>query len=106
MALDPPLYTQIVQRIRSVSKPKRIILFGSVARGDDGPDSDIDLLILTTEDRSLRTIRAEIRIALLGLERSVDLVLMRPDWYEKTRKHVGGLARPASLEGKTLYEAA
>ena len=84
----------------------RVILFGSAARGQDGPDSDVDLLILTSEDRPLRTIRAEIRRALLGLERSVDLVLMRPEHFEATRHLVGGIARPAASDGETIYEAA
>jgi uncharacterized protein len=106
MALDPQLQAQIISRIRSVSQPSRIILFGSVARGQDGPDSDVDLLILTSEDRPLRSIRAEIRRALLGLERPIDLLLMRPDRFEETRGHIGGIARPASLEGSTIYEAA
>ncbi|HSH59558.1 MAG TPA: nucleotidyltransferase domain-containing protein [Acidimicrobiales bacterium] len=26
--------------------PLQVILFGSVARGDDGPDSDLDLLVV------------------------------------------------------------
>ncbi len=31
--------------IRAV-EPRRIVLFGSVARGDEGPDSDLDLLVV------------------------------------------------------------
>lgn len=106
MALDPQLQALLISRVRSVSSPSRIILFGSTAREQDGPDSDVDLLILTSEDRPLRSIRAEIRRALLGIECSVDLVLMRPERYEETRTTIGGVAWPASVEGRTIYEAA
>ena len=37
---------KIVQRIVEVAQPERIILFGSAAREDMGPHSDIDLLVV------------------------------------------------------------
>jgi len=44
-ALAPSLAREIVERVRAVSRPRRIILFGSRARGDADPRSDIDLAI-------------------------------------------------------------
>lgn len=43
--LTPSLARDIVERVRAVSRPRRIILFGSRARGDADPRSDIDLAI-------------------------------------------------------------
>lgn len=40
------LLDEITRRIREVSDPEQIILFGSMARGDFGPDSDVELLII------------------------------------------------------------
>jgi len=37
---------KIVQRIVEVAQPERIILFGSAAREDMGPHSDIDFLVV------------------------------------------------------------
>jgi len=37
--------SDIVERVVAGCNPVRVIVFGSVARGDDGPDSDIDLLV-------------------------------------------------------------
>ncbi|MGH9063658.1 MAG: nucleotidyltransferase domain-containing protein [Acidimicrobiales bacterium] len=37
---------EIVDAIVAASSPSQVILFGSVARGDDGPDSDIDLMVV------------------------------------------------------------
>lgn len=38
---DPPFLEAVVQPIVEVARPDRIILFGSAARGDAGPDSDL-----------------------------------------------------------------
>jgi len=37
---------EVVAQLTKVTDPRRIILFGSVARGDDGPDSDIDIMVV------------------------------------------------------------
>jgi uncharacterized protein len=37
---------QMVRRIVEQFHPERVILFGSHARGDAGPDSDVDLLVV------------------------------------------------------------
>ena len=36
----------IIRRVVEVAEPEKIILFGSAARGEMGPDSDIDLLVI------------------------------------------------------------
>jgi predicted nucleotidyltransferase len=35
----------VVERVAAAHRPERLILHGSLARGDAGPDSDIDLLV-------------------------------------------------------------
>lgn len=46
------LIRQIVDKLERDYKPRKIILFGSYAYGNPGPDSDIDLLIIKdTEER-------------------------------------------------------
>ena len=40
---------EAVRRILVVSKPRRVILFGSAARGEMGPDSDLDMLVIVPE---------------------------------------------------------
>lgn len=46
MSIGEELIQEIVRRIRGVSEPDRIILFGSAASGQMNRDSDIDLLVL------------------------------------------------------------
>ena len=47
--VDDKLLTEITRRIVAVSDPQQIILFGSQARGDAGPDSDLDLGVVLLE---------------------------------------------------------
>ena len=44
--LSEGILQEIVRRIVEVAKPEKIILFGSAARGELGPDSDLDFLII------------------------------------------------------------
>jgi predicted nucleotidyltransferase len=37
---------EVVDAAVRTCDPEEILLFGSVARGDDGPDSDIDLMVM------------------------------------------------------------
>ena len=53
MSIDQPLIQEIVQRILSVARPERIILFGSAATGEMTRDSDIDLLVVEPEQPAL-----------------------------------------------------
>ena len=48
-AQSPPVLDDLIRRIAERFSPEKIILFGSRARGDAGPDSDIDLLVLFSE---------------------------------------------------------
>ena len=49
--LDHQTLDDIIQRIVAVAQPDKIILFGSAARGEMGPHSDVDLLVVKdTED--------------------------------------------------------
>ena len=103
MEFNRGFYDDLVTRIRRVSHPASIILFGSRATGNAAADSDVDLLVLFDSpfDRDREWLR--IRSALRGTGCSFDLVLMNRKYYEDTREIVGGLAYPASHHGKELY---
>lgn len=47
----PEIVKRIQEVLRRVAPDAQAILFGSEARGDARPDSDIDLLILVDKDR-------------------------------------------------------
>jgi hypothetical protein len=47
---DHPVLGEIVRRLIKAYEPDRIYLFGSTARGDSGPDSDYDLMVVVPDD--------------------------------------------------------
>jgi predicted nucleotidyltransferase len=49
-SLDSPVLADIVRRLVAAYGPERIYLFGSMARGDAGPDSDYDVLVVVADD--------------------------------------------------------
>ena len=48
-AIDRATIADVLEGIRHTWPVERVILFGSKARGDDEADSDIDLLVITSE---------------------------------------------------------
>ena len=101
--LDETLLTEITRRIVAVSDPQQIILFGSQARGEAGPDSDLDLLVIKDEVASPRAEAARIYRALAGLSTPIDVVVARSDYVRRHRDVIGTVVRPALREGRVLY---
>ena len=95
---------EMVRRIVEQFNPKKIILFGSHARGNAGPDSDVDLLVIMPVTGSKREQRVRIRTALDGMGMAKDIVLATPEEVERDRNLVGTVIRPALREGKVLYD--
>jgi predicted nucleotidyltransferase len=87
------------------TRVRRIILFGSRARGDAKPDSDLDLLVVTREatPTEQRAYRQSLHRVCRGFGLSVEPHVMTEGTFEETRTVIGGLAYPASTEGVTLY---
>ncbi|MCZ6680040.1 MAG: nucleotidyltransferase domain-containing protein [Candidatus Poribacteria bacterium] len=46
MQPDPKVIAELVQRVVEAIHPKRILLFGSAARREMGPNSDLDVLVI------------------------------------------------------------
>jgi len=98
------LLMQATTRLVDKFNPQRIILFGSNARGTADEHSDVDLLIVASFKGKRRTVVVEIDRALRGIGFARDIVLLTPEEFERDREIPGSVARPASKEGKILYE--
>lgn len=94
---------RMVKRIVKRFAPEKIILFGSQARGDAGPDSDIDLLVVMPVEGSLSEKGLEIHQALHGVPFSIDVVVSTPEEFAWRKDFVGTIEWPATREGKVLY---
>ena len=96
--------TEMVRRIVRVWDPEKIILFGSYARGTEGPDSDVDLLVVMRLKRKKREIRLDIRRILSGMGIPKDIVVVSTEEMERYQECPGTIVRVALSEGKLLYE--
>ena len=97
------LLAEITRRVIAVSDPQQIILFGSQARGEAGPDSDLDLLVIKDEVASPWAEAERIYRVLAGLSTPVDVVVARSDYVRRHRDIIGTVVRPALREGRVLY---
>jgi len=94
---------QIVDRIVEEFDPEMVILFGSHARGDAGPDSDVDVLVVMPVAGSRREARLAIRRAIQDIDVSKDILVATPEDFEWRREIAGTIERPAATQGKVLY---
>ena len=83
----------------------QIILYGSRAQGRGHPDSDFDLLVVTTDPVLKRDERQRLRVYLTDVPYEVDVWVMGEMEFEETKEVIGGLAFPAHKYGVVLHEA-
>jgi predicted nucleotidyltransferase len=95
----------LVKRIVDAVHPLRIILFGSAARGEIGPDSDVNLLVVTPEGTERLHTMQFLHTQFHGLEVSVDVLVTTPAALERYRDNIGLIYRTILREGKELYVA-
>lgn len=94
------IFKRIVKELSVISEIRLIILYGSFARGDYGPKSDIDLLILTTKPKTLN----EIQNKIIGIEEKIGKSIQPTIRTEKELKKTDtGLLQNLLQEGKLLY---
>ncbi|MCI0551881.1 MAG: nucleotidyltransferase domain-containing protein [Anaerolineae bacterium] len=104
--LEPPCLPEAIERIVRRFDPLRIILFGSWARGDARPDSDLDLLVVLPEVENKRHATIAILRTLNGLPASKDVVVTTPEEIQRRGNIIGNILHPALREGKVVYERA
>jgi predicted nucleotidyltransferase len=86
--------------------PRRIILFGSYARGNARPDSDVDFLIIMDNGTHRRN-TATLAYRVLGAQGiAKDIVVVTEEDVEKFGSLPGTIIEPALSEGKIVYERA
>jgi predicted nucleotidyltransferase len=96
---------EIIRRVFKVVHPQRVVLFGSAARSQMGPDSDLDLLVIVRGPVHRRSLAQEIYRNLHGIPLPVDVVVATEQDIEQYGDKVGTILRPALREGEVIYEA-
>ena len=95
---------EIVSRILPIANPERIVLFGSRARGEAGPDSDYDILVVapSTQPPWRRTVPLYRALAGLGVPK--EIVWWTPQEIAEWRGVRSHFINCALRDGKVLYE--
>ncbi len=102
--------TNLEEQIRSITaqiidkyQPEKIILFGSSARGDLNPDSDVDLLIIKRETPHYGAERIRELSRIIERNIPVDFLVYRPEEFEKRVEMGDPFLKAIVKEGKVLY---
>lgn len=103
-AADVRALAAILDRLIAAYEPERIYLFGSKARGDDGPDSDFDLLLLVPDDAPPERRRSKLAYqALWGTGTAADVIVWEQSRFERRAHVVCSLPATVLREGELLY---
>jgi predicted nucleotidyltransferase len=93
----------ITSQIIEKYKPEKIILFGSAGRGKFGLDSDVDLLIIKKDTPLYGADRIRELSRMIDRNISVDLLVYRPEEFEKRLEMGDPFLKAVLKEGKVLY---
>ena len=96
---------ELLDAVVAYFQPLRVILFGSAARGDAGPDSDIDLLVILDDDASPKqlTLAAGYQ-SRRSYHRAADVIPCRKAVFNRKSRIAGTLPYMAAREGRVVYE--
>jgi predicted nucleotidyltransferase len=103
--IDQKILDELVQRIVQAIGPRRILLFGSAARDDLGPNSDLDVLVIMPDGVHRRQTAQKIYRSLAGIGVSKDIVVVTESDVREYADNPSLVIYPALREGKELYSA-
>lgn len=99
----PPSARQIAERLRQALQVDLIYLFGSYAKGEAGPDSDLDIAVIVPESRETRYRRNVQARSLVGdIHVAKDIVVLTRREWDDEQGIVCSLANTVAREGIRL----
>ncbi len=104
--IEDPKLAEIVRRLVEGLGPDAIYLFGSLARGEGGQDSDYDLLVVVPNSDlpGYKRDQQAFRI-LCGVGAPKDVIVLTREEFERKRKVACSLSATVAREGRMLYAA-
>lgn len=104
--ITDPRLAEVLRRLIEVYRPLRIYLFGSQARGDPGPDSDFDLLIVVPSSAPPERRRSRLAYtALRGTGTAADVLVCTREYFEERLHIKPSLPATVLRDGRLLYAA-
>ncbi len=103
--ITPEKVQTAIKRIIEVSRPRKLILFGSYVRGNMNLNSDLDILVVTGDNiENPRKESVRIRRALKGIVMSMDILVVPESKLEELTNMPGLIYREAMTDGEVVYE--
>jgi len=97
------ILNEIIKRVVDTAHPKKIFLFGSAERGEMGPNSDFDIMVVVESGVHRRRTAQSIYRNLIGVGFAVDVVVVTEQDIEDYKEDIGMIIRPVLEEGRLLY---
>jgi hypothetical protein len=96
---------ELLDAVVEYFRPLRVILFGSAARGEAGPGSDIDLFVILDDNAPPErlTLAAGYQ-SRRSYHRAADVIPCRDSVFRRKSRIAGTLAYTAAREGRVVYE--
>ena len=97
---------EVVRRLVDAYHPERIYLFGSVARGDAGPDSDYDIMVVVPDDAPPELRRSRVAYSVLwGTGVASDVLVWTASQFDSRTHLAASLPAIVIREGRLLHAA-
>jgi uncharacterized protein len=100
-----PSLSMLLDQVVRIAHPLRIILFGSVARGQVGPESDIDLLVVMPNGTHRRHTAQRLYASIHHVSVPFDLLVATPSDLDRHCRNVGLIYSAILEEGVEVYAA-
>ena len=95
----------LLEPVVAYFQPKRVILFGSAARGEARPESDIDLLVILDDDTPPEKLSYDAGWeARRTYRRAADVIPIPESIYRRQARIGGTIAHAAMTEGIVVYD--
>ncbi len=104
--VDDPTLAELLRRLVRAYQPERVYLFGSRGRGEAGPDSDYDLLLVVPDDAPAERRRARLAYEVLrGTGVAADVLVCTRTWFDRRGSLKASLPGTVLREGRLLHAA-
>ena len=102
--IEQSLMAFVEERIIAGFRPLKVILFGSRARSDARPVSDVDLLVVMADAPDKRALAIEMRRSMRDLPLAKDIIVTTPEEISRRGDMPGSVLRAALREGRVIFE--
>jgi predicted nucleotidyltransferase len=100
--VDETVIAEAGRRLATAAPDAQVILFGSHARGEAGPHSDIEFLVVEPEVANEAEEAVRLQRTLRDLRVPADVIVVSRDYAERWREVRGGLVHAALAQGRVL----